>query len=123
TVLSGRNEYDYPAGALRVVVMTRDLRRFGVDPKRALRNLKMEPRLRFRIVQDISKLAKNRGWVGDSYRSDSSPGAFLSADNVGFDMLLKFGDGQVAPQDERGPLGSIRRFGIYRRILGLSAAS
>lgn len=123
TVLSGRNEYDYPAGALRVIVMTRDLRRFGVDPKGALRNLKMEPRQRLRTVQDIAKLAQNRGLIGDSYRSDSSPGEFLSPRDIGFDTRLKFGSGQVALQDERGFLGSIRKFGIYRKIPGLSAAT
>jgi hypothetical protein len=123
TVLSGRTEYDYPAGALRVIVRTHDLRRFGVDPKRALRILKIEPRVRFRLVEAIAKVAQNRGWIGDAYRTDSSPGAFLSAEDVGFDTHLRFGGGQVASPEERGFLGNLRRYGTYRQIPGLSASS
>lgn len=114
-VLAGRNEYEYVASALRIIVTTEHFKRFGVEPRDVLKALRMEPSNRAQLIKEISDIAKAHNLIGDAYSTKRTPDRFVASSNIGFDPYLRFGGNQVRKYDESRVLQHLRECGIYRR--------
>lgn len=78
-VRSGRNEYEYVASALGILLRTEDFRRFGISASRALGALRIEPKLRSELVGEVSELLKDNNLVGSAHNSRERVNRFLTA--------------------------------------------
>jgi len=114
-VLAGRNEYEYVASALRIIVRTEHFKRFGVSAQDVLKVLRIEPNKRAHIVQQISKIGKENHLIEDAYSSKRAPRCFMNSRDIGFDPYLRFGENQERQYDEKKVLQYLREFGLYRR--------
>lgn len=110
-----RGEYDYPASALRIIVRTEDFTRFGISSQQALKALRLEPGFRFRLVKEISDIAKKRLLINNAYSSQSSPALFITGSSVAFKPRFCFGGGQSRVYDEKSVLRYLRECGLYKR--------
>jgi hypothetical protein len=110
-VLAGRNEYDYVASALRIIVKLEHCKRFGVDAREVQRALLLEPGRRAQFIKEISAILKESGLIADAYNSQNAPFCFSSVD---FEPYLCFGDNQVRKYDEKNLLRYLRQYGLYR---------
>lgn len=114
-VLSGRNEYEYVASALKIIVKTEHLKRFGVNAQEVMRVWRMEPHKRAELVKRISTIAKERGLIGDAYNAQSTPERFAISVDLGFDPYLRFGGNQKRKYDEKKVLQYLHKCGLYRK--------
>lgn len=113
-VRMGRNEYDFVASALGIVVRTADYAKFGVDSTQATAALHLSPQARFDIITKIARIVRGRQVVGAAYRSNNSPTVFLSAADVNFEPCLRLGGGNRTCGEKTLP-ANLRRFGFYKR--------
>jgi len=111
----GPNIYEYIVSALKIIVRTEDFVRLNIDPKRALKALRIEPRKRYMLIKTISEIARSKGLIGNAYISNTSPDIFITADEVGFDSTLRFGEDADHSYDERMLLRYLRQHGVYKR--------
>ena len=114
SIRSGRQEYEYPLSALRIIVRMQDCRRFGIGAQEALGALKIEPRLRLPLVKEIAALVKGAGLVTEAVNSKDDPSLFLTAGDVGFLPRLRFGGEHVEDCDGDGPWQHLKSHGLYR---------
>ena len=113
-VMTGRPPaYSYVLSALKIVLRTKDLRRFKINRQKAQKAVRIEPQSRSQLVKDISALLKQRGLVEAAFNSASSA-AFVTGAAVGFDARVRFGDGHVANYDEKTILQNLQRHGLFR---------
>lgn len=82
-------EYDFLARTLRLIVRVPDLKRFDVDPKKAIQTLQMRPDERARHVRSVSEIPKQAQIIDNAFNSRKTPDLFFSAD---FEMNLRLGD-------------------------------
>jgi len=113
-VRMGRNEYDFVASALGIVVRTADYAKFGVDATRATNALRLSPQARLDIIAKIARIVRGRKVVGAAYRSNSSPTMFLDAVDVNFAPCLRLGGGHRVC-GEKTFQANLRRYGFYKR--------
>jgi hypothetical protein len=113
TVLSGRSQYDYVASALRIVVRIEDFTRFGIDSKRALKALRIEPGIRFGLVDDVSQLARKKGWILGACTSVDRQTLFGNL-NITKKRKLRFGGGNICQYDERTLLSNLHKYGLFK---------
>lgn len=114
-VLAGRNEYEYVASALRIVVKMEHFKRFGVNAQDVLKALRMEPPTRAHLVREISTIAKERALIGDAYNTQNASKCFLVSTDIGFDPYLRFGGNSRCKYDEKKVLQHLRDYGLYRK--------
>lgn len=114
-VLSGRNEYEYVASALRIIVKTEHFKRFGINAQDVLKVLRIEPANRAHLVKQISDIGKARRLIGDAYSAKRAPSRFATSSDIGYDPQLLFGNNQVRKYDEKKVLQYLREFGLYRK--------
>lgn len=113
-VRMGRNEYDFAASALSMVVSTTTYAKFGVDAKRVTSALRLSPQARLDILGKIARIARGRKIIGTAYRSSSVPTLFLTAGDVNFSPGLLLG-GRHRIFGEKTLQENLRRYGFYRR--------
>ena len=112
-VASGRNEYDYAASALRIILRTSDFARFRIRATDVTKALRLAPSQRASIVKEIADLAKSNRLIGDGYNSRSHPGLFLSQSDLDFHPELRLGSDVVREYREANILNDIKRHGLY----------
>ncbi len=127
-VLAGRNEYEYVASALRIIVRTEHFQRFGISSQGVLNVLRMEPEKRADLVKKIVEIGKKYGLIGDAYNAKRTIHYFLTSREIGFDPSLRFGRNEVRKYDEKRVLQNLRDLGLYRKscnsriVLGVVSA-
>lgn len=114
-VLSGRNEYEYVASALRIIVTTEHFKRFGINAQDVLKVLRIEPAKRADLVKRISAVGKRRQLIEDAYSTKSAPSRFATPNDIGYNPRLRFGNNQVCEYDEKKVLQYLRKFGLYHK--------
>jgi hypothetical protein len=114
-VMSGRNEYEYVASGLRIILRTGDLARLGISSKAALRRMRIEPATRAKLVKAVSDIIKGTRAVANAYSSASTPHLFLSAADVGFTPRLRLGGNQVYSASDRSLLAALKGSGLYKK--------
>jgi len=111
----GAHPYDYAASALRIVLRTADLKRFGISGQKALKLMRLEPGVRVEMLKKISKLAQDSGLIQTGFISSQSPKLFRIPNDLLNPVRLKLGGGQVVTYNERRLLYDLQSYGIYRR--------
>jgi len=109
----GISRYDYLVSGLRIIIRSGDYNRFGVDSKKALNILKIEPKLRSELVKLISEIAKKKGLIESAYASSRPPALFLDSEKLSFSSNLCFGNSQVGRHEEM--LSNLQKYGVYKR--------
>lgn len=113
-VAAHRDEYDYVANALDIVLRIQDCNRFHIDPKSALSFFRIAPHDRLRLVQELAAVIRKAGLIADPFSSEGSPSLFLDARAVGFEPRLRFGREWVEQCDESGAWRQMQRHGLFR---------
>lgn len=111
---NGQRSYDYPIGALGLIVRSADFRRFGVNSRLALSTLRIPPGERWATVRALSAILSERGLTDGGIRTDGPLGTSLTRFPGVDSAMLRFGGGQVAPA-ESNTWGNLTRFGLFRR--------
>ena len=117
-VLAGRNEYKYIESALRIILRTEDLKRFRINPKRALNTLQIEPKNRAQLVKSISDLLKQHGYVGNAYNSIGHSKLFSTSQE--FSPILRFGNGQTRKFNGKTLMNDLRTCGVFKKNTNLA---
>jgi len=117
-VLAGRNEYKYIVSSLRIILRTEDLKRFRINPKKALNTLQIEPKNRAQLVKAISDLLKQNGYVGNAYNSIGHSKLFST--NQEFTPILRFGNGQTHEFDGKTLMNNLRTCGVFKKNINLA---
>jgi len=112
-VVAVGDHYHYLASALRIVMRTGDYKRFGVDSKKVLNILKIEPKLRSELVAAISEIARKSGLIENAYSSLKSPNLFLNSEKLNFNSNLCFGNSQIGRHEDI--LRNLQKYGLYKR--------
>lgn len=115
TVRSRRNEYDYIASALRIIVKSEHHRRFKINSRKALSVMKIEPSNRYNLILNISKIAREAGLISNAYRSNKNPDRFLSPLDIDFKPFIRFGSGKTIPYNGKRLLYNLQDFGLYKQ--------
>jgi hypothetical protein len=113
-IQSGRNEYEYPISALRIILRTEDFSRFDIDSEQATKTFRIEPAIRSQIVKEISDIAIKKKWVVEAYNSKNFPNIFNKAYEKGFTSNILFGGGKVDKYDEKTLLRNLYNHGLYK---------
>lgn len=111
TVSNGRNDYDYPIGALRIILYTEYLHRFGINTRKALGALKIEPELRSAIVAEVAAVMTETGFVNRAYNSRQHEQLFRT---VPYTASVKFGNGSTTAYNEQTIISDLRTRRLYR---------
>ena len=111
TISNGRNDYDYAIGALRIILYTEYLHRFGISSKKALAALKIEPELRSAIVKDVAAVMTETGYIDRAYNSRQHDQLFRTIPYV---SSVKFGNGSITAYNEQTIIGDLRNRRLYR---------
>jgi len=114
-IRSGNNEYEYTSSALNIILRMEDLRRFGIDAKKVMGYIRMEPEIRFQLVKRISDILINKRMLDNCYNSIEMPNNFLTADDVGFIPRLRFGNREAINYKDREIFRNLKKFGLYRK--------
>ncbi len=109
----GKAQYHYLASALNIVLRLADCQRFGVDAQKALSILQIPPRQRSGIISEISKIAKEHGFLDSAYSSSKNPELFLNAQSLNFSSNLCFGNSRIGKHEEM--LSSLKLYGVYKK--------
>lgn len=111
----GRQQYEYVASALGIILRMEDFSRFGIKANLATKAMRIEPRIRLRIVKELAHLAKSRGLVGEAYNSKDYEDMFLSSSRVGFNPKVKLGGNKTIRFEEKNSLlWELKNNGLYR---------
>jgi Piwi domain len=114
---TNRNTYDYAARGLNIVVRTSDYARFGVNGARVTPLLRLSPQQRSEMIRELSKLARNKGWIGAAYSSAKYPHFFLNTSSMQFIPQLQVGNGQqMNDLRDRTIQQHLQRYGFYKRV-------
>jgi hypothetical protein len=108
----GKSQYHYLVSGLRIIIRAGDYKRFGVDSRKALNVLKIEPKLRSELVKLISEVAKKRNWIENAYSSSKSSDIFLNSEKLKFISNLCFGSSQLGRHEDM--LSNIQKYGVYK---------
>ncbi len=110
----GQNYYDYPVSALKVVLMTGYLSKFGVDSKKALNAFRIAPKHRFEMIRELrTRLCELHGIEGKFYSSRHYPERFLRGEDVEFTPKIQVGNNQTCSDKE--VFQYLQKYGLYKR--------
>ncbi|MFW9890508.1 MAG: hypothetical protein ACFFER_20230, partial [Candidatus Thorarchaeota archaeon] len=109
----GREQYDYAATCLRIIMRMDYMHEFGVDRSKAQRILRISPSDRWKIVSKISGLLRMNGLIGFEYNSHKNPEVFLSRSDLGVDRRVRLGNDTIVPYG-KDIFYQIKRNGLYR---------
>lgn len=115
-----RDNYYYAVGALRIILLMENLKPFGINPRLAQKNLLINPKNRFDMVQKIHHYLSNQNLLGINYNSEDHPGHFFTSKSINFTPQLKFGGNKIVSYNEKDLLRYLQNYGIYRRSDKLS---
>jgi hypothetical protein len=109
-VSSGRNEYDYAASALRVMVGLSDIGKFGLDPQHAAKALRMKPGLRAQMVKIVADIAKSEKLVSSAFSTVLTPEPFTTLPQ---DADVVFGGNRTRRFDPEQSAFDYEQYGAY----------
>lgn len=107
----GREEAEFLASTLHLIVRMQQLATFNVDARQATQMLQMQPKTRALQVRAVSDIAKNAGLIDSAYNSRSAPDRFASAD---FEMNIRFADNRVRPFKTENVATDFLKCGTYQ---------
>lgn len=102
--------YDYIAGALKIIPRMEDLGRFGINAAHALKEMRLEPSYRARLVGEITETLGNQ-YISRGYNSDNNPQLFTLAP---LSSQIRVGKSQVVVYDDKTLLSNLQRNGLYK---------
>lgn len=111
TVSTGRNNYDYWIGALRIILLLEYVHRFGINSRQALSALRIEPKLRAEIVTKVAEIITKTGYLERAYNSITAP---LLFNTTPFTASIRFRNGRATLYDEKTILKSLKENGVYK---------
>jgi hypothetical protein len=111
TVRTGKDDREFIASALRLIVRFSHLNRFDVDAQQATLALQMRPSERAQYVRAISDIAKSAGVLSNAFNSRTTPDQFLTAD---FDMNLRFAGERVRQYSAETLAYDFSKLGAYK---------
>lgn len=111
TISNGRNDYDYAIGSLRIILYLEYLHRFGINSRKALGALRLEPELRAGIVKDVADVLTGTTFVQRAFNSRQYANLFVTTPHT---TQVKFGNGSIAPYNERSIINDLRNRKLYR---------
>lgn len=117
-VLAGRNEYQYIVSALRIILRTKDMKRFGIDRGRAMNALRIEPENRAQLLKKISDILKKSKHIGKAYNSESHSERFSTSQD--FSPVLRFGNDETGNFDSKTLIKNLRDCGVFKRNTNLA---
>lgn len=109
-VTAGRNEYDYAASALKVMVGLSDIGRFGLDPQHAARALRLKPSLRAQMVKIVADIAKSQHLVSNAFSTVATPEPFT---DVPLEAEIVFGANRTRRYDPDQTAFDYEQYGAY----------
>lgn len=111
-ISNGRDEYDYPIGALRIILYPEYFKRFGIDSRKALATLRIEPKLRAEVVKSVADIVTQTGYIERAYSSRIGDKRVFR--QISHPTRVKFGDNRGVPYNERAIISNLRNKGLYR---------
>ncbi len=111
-VLSGDNEYEYAASALKIAPRPAEMERFGINPAQASTAQHIKPVLRAQMVRTISDVLKHAGLIGNAFNARQFPDLFLRAT---FEANLRFANNRVRPYNADTLGTDYQTGGTFRR--------
>lgn len=106
-----RDERDFSASDLRLIVRLPQIRHYDVDVRQATQALQMSPATRAQHVRTVSDIPKEVGILASAYNARTHPDAFFSAD---FEMNLRFDENRVRPYNADTLPYDFAKCGVYR---------
>lgn len=109
----GRNQYDYAATCLQLLIHMDYMHRFGINRSDAMRHLRIAPEQRHKMVTRISALLRMNGLIGFEYDSHTRADLFMNAADIGLDTGVRLGGDAVVPYD-KSVMTKLKQNGLYR---------
>ncbi|MCS6923053.1 MAG: Piwi domain-containing protein [Fimbriimonadales bacterium] len=110
-----RQEYDYAATTLKLLVYLGDCDRLGVDAHRLVSLLRIKPADRLEMVRAVYKACVSDGFLAQSFTESKAPHLFRRADTIGFSPRIRIGSNHVlSVENLRVDLAPLRQHGLYR---------
>ncbi len=112
-VASGSYEYEYPAGALFILIRpdSEDVTQFGLVPQQLDQAVRLRPDMRAAMVKTLSDVLKQKNLIGNAYNSRTYPALFAQVD---FMPNLIFASNRVLPYKNDTLATDFIRGGIYK---------
>lgn len=114
-VRSGLRAFEYPAEALRPILMLSELKHYGVMASEAQRQFRLAPADRANVIKTLSRLGREAGLIGDAYatgrRSDTArtlASRYSAAD-------IRFGDQARVSMTGLNVMQELLKRGAFRR--------
>lgn len=111
TVSNGRNDYDYVIGALRIILYTEYMHKFGINTRKALGAFRLQPDLRADIVKGVSAVLTETQYLDRAYSTRANPNLFRT---IPYTADIKFGNGTTAPYNEQTIINDLRNRKLFR---------
>jgi hypothetical protein len=112
-VQSGRNEYDYVADALQLLIRLEDVHRFDVTPEHMEKALHLKPGLRAEMVKVVSNVLKEAGLIGSAYSIQNAPHLFHESARS---ANMQYTPNRVRPYEPSQVGGHVQQLGLHRRL-------
>jgi len=109
----GREQYDYAATCLNVVLMMDYMHEFGVDRSKAQRRLRIPPPVRWKTVLRLARFLRMKKLIQSEYNSLRRPEAFINFSALRVDTSVLLGDGECVPHGS-DIMRQLGKHGLYR---------
>jgi hypothetical protein len=121
----GHNEYEYVISALRIVVFTKDYRKYGIDTKKAQNATWISPSERASLVKKVTDIARVKRLIGNTFTSQQ-PGYFFTASKFHYDPFILLGTntgsrGKVEYRGGGALINAISQHGLYHHAGAIGA--
>ncbi|OQY47022.1 MAG: hypothetical protein B6242_05925 [Anaerolineaceae bacterium 4572_78] len=111
-IKTGQKEYDYVASALKIVLKFEYLSRFGLDSQQVVKQIRLSPHDRYKLVHEISQSIKKDM---KSYNSENNPELFLCGHDIDFNPKIRLGNNQVFEWQEKKLWAYLKKHGLYKQ--------
>jgi hypothetical protein len=112
-VQAGRNEYDYVADALQLLIRLEDVHRFDVTPAHMEKALHLKPGLRAEMVKVVSNVIKEAGIIGNAYSIQNAPHLFHESARS---ANMQYTPNRVRPYEPSQVGAHVQSLGLHRRL-------
>lgn len=112
-VQAGRNEYDYVADALQLLIRLEDVHRFDVTPAHMEKALHLKPGLRAEMVKVVSNVIKEAGIIGNAYSVQNAPHLFHESARS---ANMQYTPNRVRPYEPSQVGAHVQSLGLHRRL-------
>lgn len=114
-VARSRQEYDYAATTLKLLVYLGDCERLGVDAGKLVSLLRIKPADRLEMVRAVYKACASDGFLAQPFTESRASYLFRRADTIGFSPRIRIGNNhELSVENQRVDLAPLRQHGLYR---------